>query len=162
MKTLLTSNGFAFCVDDDIAVWIASRAREHAAHLSSSGYVMIDGMGLHTLVYRPRLPRGWVVDHIDGDKLNCQRANLQPLLIGENVRKALGLNPIPQEEDENVHYLERTREWLVNVAMPLALGGDGRRLKRTFPTRDEAARFWRAYVRCYRRARAEALGRFCS
>lgn len=66
----------------------------HHWHVSSTGYAAATIGGkrhyMHRMIMNP--PNAFMVDHIDGDKLNNQRANLRICTNGENMRNKLEMS----------------------------------------------------------------------
>ncbi len=76
------------CDVERVSKAIASVKRGSQLWIDSCGYVQVGLQYLHTIIAGRR--RGCVVDHIDGEKLYCTRANLQHISQAENTQKGLG------------------------------------------------------------------------
>ena len=82
MKTLLLKRkgeNFNCLIDDDIYELI----KDSTWHVNDRGYVFSHKFGrLHRLVIKPKV--GMLVDHIDHNTLNNQRANLREVTASQN------------------------------------------------------------------------------
>jgi hypothetical protein len=136
-------------VDDaDAAAIELLRSAGCSLSLNADCYPALNGVPLHRIFF-PRLPRGWVADHIDDDPLNAQRSNFQILTVGENTRKAAGLSPFPQPAERRIYFNKTTQRWCVQTPMPKELGLGGGRPTRTFAKEHEAEAHWARYCLLY-------------
>lgn len=88
MKEIALNRGYTTTVDNQDFDWL-NQWRWHAWESRGKLYVCrSDSRGnrfrMHREIMRP--PEGLVVDHIDGNPLNNQRANMRICTQGENVR----------------------------------------------------------------------------
>lgn len=93
MREIALTQGYVAWIDDEdferISEWnwqIARRRKSVA--LYASGALRINGKRKMMLLHRfiINAPDGYPVDHIDGNGLNCQRANLRVCSTTENLR----------------------------------------------------------------------------
>lgn len=87
MKELSLTSG-QFALIDDVDYDKVSSRRWHAYKSSNSWYCRTNigkkHISLHAFLFP--VPKGFVVDHIDGNGLNNQRANLRQATQAENMR----------------------------------------------------------------------------
>jgi hypothetical protein len=87
--------------------------------LSSRGYAYrcIDNLGkhefLHTVIMQP--PAGFVVDHINGIKLDNRRSNLRNVIQQHNVQNRTVLNSNNKTGYRNVQFVPRLGRWKAEV-----------------------------------------------
>jgi hypothetical protein len=105
-------------------VWKLKRSKKD--HI---GYAQCNGVYLHRLL----LPGAPCVDHIDGDSLNNQRANLRRCTHAENMRN---VRPHEGRKYKGVTYRSRNDKWEAYIKPP----GVPQVYLGKFPSEEEAAR----------------------
>lgn len=79
-----TASGVSVKLDDDDY----EKYRSQVWHLSDNGYAVRRNNGKTTRLHRliMQCPEGMVVDHLNGDKLDCRKSNMRICTQAENAR----------------------------------------------------------------------------
>lgn len=108
-------NSERFCVIDCLDEKLISQYNWHAQKGRNTYYArthLVNSVYMHHMILGGIPPRGFVVDHIDGNGLNNRRSNLQILTNGDNIRKS-------SKRTAGVYYLKRLRSkpWRAEVKL---------------------------------------------
>lgn len=111
-------------------------------YLASHGYARSDG---HQYVHRivMRATRGQLVDHIDGDKLNCSRLNLRLTTQSQNLFNR-GRAKHNKSGFKGVYFCKQTGRWRAEIRFDNKVEKLGR-----FDDAETAARAYDAAARKY-------------
>jgi hypothetical protein len=77
----------------------------------TTGYVHWRKISLHDFILGPA-PKGKVIDHIDRNKLNCQKSNLRYATQREN-----NLNKAQSDNAKHYNYHKASNKWRLHVAI---------------------------------------------
>ena len=106
MKTIpLAKDLFAIVDDADFPM-----LNQHKWHLDSKGYAQHSitehhKVLMHRLIIGP-VPKGFVTDHINGNRLDNRRGNLRFVTQSANVRKSTGTG---------VYWHEKSQKWAISL-----------------------------------------------
>lgn len=91
------------------------RLSEHSWTLSSHGYA-VSRKGNNKQIYLHRFllgePKGYVVDHINGDKLDNRKSNLRTCSIKENIRNMGSGRRNKSNKYRGVSWATKNRKWV--------------------------------------------------
>lgn len=147
MKEIVLTQGKVALIDDADYAWLNER-RWHAKKMAGIWYAArfqrLGGKGVTILMHREIMatPGGLVVDHIDGDGLNCQRGNMRNCPQRDNI-----MNQRPQRARSSKYRGVRWRKgdrWEARIKI------NGRAMQLgCFATQEDAARSYNAAARTY-------------
>lgn len=102
--------GLVVLVDDDDLDLVAG----HTWCISAGGYVLARVDGHLTYLHRLILPGAALVDHANGDKLDCRRANLRPATPGQNQANSRK-RPGTTSQYKGVYWYRATGKWQAQI-----------------------------------------------
>lgn len=113
MKSLPLPNGLATLVDEDVYDWASKYKWCLTAGYPSSRRGGKKLEYLHRLVMTP--PKGKVIDHISGDKLDNRRLNLRVCSHKENIQNRPKLNRNNKSGYRGVCWSKTMEKWQARV-----------------------------------------------
>lgn len=122
MKEIVLAGGKGVAKVDDEIFEVVRKLRWHgvrSSHLIYARTSMLDKLGhkfmlLHHLVLGAVPEKGYVVDHIDGDGLNNQRANLRILTRRQNTQNQHRKKP-PTSKYPGVSLQKNSGKWITHI-----------------------------------------------
>jgi hypothetical protein len=111
MKKMTTTTGIDFLVDDDDYEWIKERNWTTAPN----GYVMSTtkkAVPLHRLILKTK--KGYITDHIDGNRTNNQKSNLRSCTYTQNARNAK-IQEGRTSKYKGVCWVTRDSKWMAYI-----------------------------------------------
>jgi len=138
-KQIQLTKGYHATVDDEDFDWLMQHSwwvKDTDAHVCYAGsWIKGKNIGMHRLILQRHglLKDGLVIDHIDGDGLNNQKANLRTCTRAENMRNRRG--PFKNGYLGICRTKSKKNPWAARIGLNGKLIHLG-----VFPTREEAAR----------------------
>lgn len=152
MATITLTKGYVAVVDDEDADLSDTGFYATINSLKGHVYAKRTVIGsrpkrceyLHRLIAARMgpIPDGYVVDHIDGDTLNCRRANLRAVTHKTNIWNRSAANKNSRSGVPGVRFRPKTGKWQAYVCP-----GGKMKTVGTFPTMEDARVAREAYVR---------------
>ena len=127
MKQITLPHGQYALVDDDDFEWLAA-SKWRAGRIGHTYYVDRPSMGCHKDARRERMHRivmsrmlgralnkGEDVDHVNGNGLDNQRANLRVTTRSQNLRNRHWKSPLASSKYVGVCWCKQTRRWAARI-----------------------------------------------
>ncbi len=125
-------------IDDDDAIEVSRHSWR--SHKGRNTMYAINGSGqsLHRLVMRNTLCDGFLVDHVNGDGLDCRKGNLRTATKQQNQANRKGAQSNSSSGIRGVSWDKSREKWAVNVAK-----GGRSFFRGRFHTLEQAKAAWR-------------------
>lgn len=130
----------------DPCTWYGAQSSSGSVYASTRTKSGRKRLSLHRLLLSP--PDDLVVDHIDGNTLNCRRSNLRIVTRAQNMQNRHGADRDSHSGVRGLDFIRRPngrRYWQARVAV------DGKNSQRIFPFTDDGKNAAAAWVQQRRR-----------
>lgn len=126
MITIPLTKGYAAFIDDEDADLATHRYWASVCgpnHVYAQRYIRKDGKPANIMLHREvaarmgEIPPGYVVDHKDGNTLNCRRSNLRSIPHKQNIRNVAGASKHSASGILGVNYRAKRGNWRAYIVV---------------------------------------------